>query len=278
MNEKKELQKIFQESISFFKVSGKTAFIHESSENLPLMSILWSENEIHLYYRPKVFRFANDRQTLRAAVDHELCHYFTQNTNVVATLNGFKSTSAAYVDVFREYLAEHFFNKRFPGRKIYVDFKKRIFQPDEIIQLINNLDDTAAQLVAGGVNPYFWMIELLLTIFYDSVYFQVIKDETFKKWCYNRKLNSIYELFSMMIEDFDLIISKHPDAKYDHESHSELIFDSFTGIVGLDFMRLFQNILLFVPNFGFNGWKAPEMISLWQKRLVAIGKNPIDET
>ena len=141
------------------------------------MATFFDDTRIELRYGHKALDLLPQIAEMKALIDHELCHVKTMPTMVLQVLDlpdaKFRTVLQDYVDLFREYLAEQEYVRRFPNRRVYLRTKKKILQPvvDFKRQEFSSLEDLKVAI---------------LRVFYDSICFHMVSDSTFLDWCQER--------------------------------------------------------------------------------------------
>jgi len=218
------VEKEFKCILNEFQVPMTLVHTKKSDHPSSLVSVTWSGNQVTLLYSPQILSTVYDLTELKAILRHEICHIITAPDPRVPTLdvdNPYIETAALhYVDVFREYLAENEFNRRFPNHRRYLQFKKRIFHPDK------SLDEF---LKNDNPNP-FDFFSCLFGIYYDAIYFTLVHDATFQRWCAARYRHGFAELFQYIIEDVAYIDGQ--DTEY--RVKLNLMLHSFNAVVHVD--------------------------------------------
>ena len=141
---------------------------------------------------------------IKATLSHEACHIATlphsevivlSNTNSVQLSDPFQSMQISFIELYDEFLAHKEFARRFRGTEtfsLYDKIKDRDFDNYTII-----LRSTRA----GLMDP----ANAIITILNDAVYFPVVGDSRFLKWCKNNGLLSGSMFLDWLVEDFRFI-------------------------------------------------------------------------
>jgi len=195
LNEIKEtFVQVLQEmglSVNSLKVDLKRASI--------LSAVVFDEKRnVELYYDDNYFRTLTKDQ-ITAELSHEACHIATLPHSGVLFAGGasdfVQSFQIAFIELFDEFLAHKEFARRFRGTKmfdLYQELKGRDFENYGIILKMAR---------SGQMDP----VKALFTILNDAIYFPIVEDARFLKWCKDNELQKTSEFLDWLIEDFRFI-------------------------------------------------------------------------
>jgi len=262
--DKQTLERLFKNTLDDFGIGSEYKVVKEVNMQSLLSVKVDSKGIAVLNYHPKSIRIFINFDELRSAVRHEICHILTLPTHEVPTLMSLgaagMSAHLAYIDIFREYLAEVEYHKRIPDNKPYLVFKKRIFDPNKMISVAYK--DIKKRRPEDGP---FILFDAIFRIFYDAIYFHVKGDCSFREWCEMQNRHALYEFFNIVMNDMEFIQLK----QIDYLQKMELVSTSFDFAFNIDLDRLMiDNKLSLMGSFDEIEYKNDELLSLWQSRNI----------
>jgi hypothetical protein len=151
------------------------------------------ERNVTLEYNDYYFNTLTEDE-IEATLAHESCHISTL-PDIRISAPAADSPEAAFIDIFREYLAHSEFARKFTGTKkfeAWKHLKTRDFRNYEHIL-------TIAQ--AGKMD----IMKALFGILNDAVYFPVAGDQRFAEWCKKNRLTHLPRFLDWLIDDFKFI-------------------------------------------------------------------------
>lgn len=161
------------------------------------------QRNVELNYDDDYFRTLSENE-IKATLSHEACHIATlphskviimANTSSLQLSDPFQSMQMSFIELYDEFLAHKEFARRFRGTEtfsLYDKIKDRDFENYGMI-----LKSARAGLMDAA--------NAIITILNDAVYFPIIGDSRFLKWCKNSRLLSASLLLDWLVEDFRFI-------------------------------------------------------------------------
>jgi len=222
---------------------------------------------VDLVYHPKFLGLMGTLSDLQLSLKHELCHLHTCPTSVISapsSLEGFMLAAfLEYADLFREYLAEREYERRFGVDRDYLSLRRRMFLPDRA--LLEALKGFVGR--SRTIDAVFLGFGGVFRTFHNAACFYVGSDATFHEWCRIRNVQSLYQFFLYTMEDMDQILEE--DVAYLEKL--DLVSDSFKCAVNIYLQGLLQNQALSVvvpldeiPELN------PKIAALWKSRRVRL--------
>ncbi len=164
---------------------------------------------VELFYDDNYFRTLDEGE-IKATLSHEACHIATlpdsrvvvvANTSSYQSNDPFQSMQVSFIEFYDEFLAHKEFARRFRGSEtfaLYDQIKDRDFQN------YNSILKAARLGLMDATNA-------IITILNDAVYFPVIGDSRFQKWCEDSGLLSASAFLDWLLEDFRFIAGLNLD-------------------------------------------------------------------
>jgi hypothetical protein len=166
--------------------------------------VLFDERRnVELNYDDNYFRTLSEDE-IRATLSHEACHIATlpdsnvivmSSTGSLQLSDPFQSMQMSFIELYDEFLAHKEFARRFRGTDtftLYDRIKDGDFNNYSIIL------KTARSGLADATNA-------IILILNDAVYFPLIGDSRFLKWCQDNGLLSVALFLDWLVEDFRFI-------------------------------------------------------------------------
>jgi len=192
----KDLFNEFKKILKLLEVN-KTASVVKDSKPRSVLSVTWNESQALLHYSSKLFEITRDLLQIKSLIEHEVCHIITAPSTQVVVLEtsdiGLFSASTEFVDIFREYIAEKEFVRRRRIAPLYLEAKKKMLSPDTVINQYRK------GFTALGTEKFFAFLVMVSRIFYDSIYFHLVDNDTFVQWCAAAKAEGFLKLFYFVL-------------------------------------------------------------------------------
>jgi hypothetical protein len=224
----------------------------------------WDQDTITLRYRKAHLNDIDSLEVLRVVLKHEVCHVLSIPSSKLQ-LSSSLPAQVAYVDLYREYLAHREFLRRFKNDKeLFLAHEKRAFKPDKAFSGLN-----AALKNCTGIMPFLITFEGLFRVYYDAIYFYLVGDLIFQKYCEVRKAESVYQLGGLIMEDM-AHIEAQPSP---YERKISLMEDSFKCVFNVDLGGLLRNRLSLCQPLDKLPWEiAGNIVALWRARNLPIAE------
>lgn len=232
-----------------------------------LVTIDRNDRGVDLVYHPRFLGLMGTISDLQLSLKHELCHLHTSPTSripVPSSLEGFTLVAfLEYADLFREYLAEREYARRFGVDRAYLSLRRKTFQPGRI------LSDVRAGLKkhGGSTDTVFLAYADLFRTFHEAICFHVLGDVTFQEWCAVRNRRSLYRYFLYVMDDMNRIAQKGVA----YMEKLDLASDSFKCAVNVNLQALLDNETLSVvmPVDEIPGLKR-DIAAQWKTRQIPL--------
>ena len=163
--------------------------------------VLFDEKRnVELNYNGDYFRTLSVDE-IRATLSHEACHIATlphSGVIVVGSTDFVQSMQVTFIELYDEFIAHKEFARRFRGTEtfgLYDKLKDRDF---------NNYTIILKSARAGLMDPAI----ALFTTLNDAIYFPVIEDTRFLKWCQSNGLVKASKFLDWLVDDFRFIGSE----------------------------------------------------------------------
>lgn len=166
--------------------------------------VLFDEKRnVELSYDDNYLRTLSEDE-IRASLSHEACHIATLphsgvivlgTTGSVQLADSLQSMQVSFIELYDEFLAHWDFARRFRGSAtfdLYDRLKNRDFRNYSII--LNSAR-------TGLIDP----ANALFTILNDAIYFPVIGDSRFLKWCKSNTVEKASDFLDWLLDDFRFI-------------------------------------------------------------------------
>ena len=160
----KEIKRQFSSLLEQFGMNTHVELVENKSLESRL-SVLRDQKNIILNYNSKLMNY-NNTSELEGELRHEICHLLTLPTMEIPSYNiqndYVHRAFTEYHDLFREFIAEREFIKRFRDDKTYLNFKKKIFTPETVLsgltsrKDIRNVDLLFAYFITLARKPQFF--------------------------------------------------------------------------------------------------------------------------
>ena len=228
-----------------------------------------AKRNVELNYDDNYFRTLSEGE-IKATLSHEACHIATvpdsnvvvvSNTQTVDPSDPFQSMQISFIELYDEFLAHKEFARRFRGTdtfSLYDRIKDRDFDNYSII-----LKSARAGL-ADATNA-------IILILNDAVYFPVIDDSRFLRWCKDSGLLSLSLLLDWLVDDFRFIKSLSLDRM---ETMRAVVQEGILSI-GVDAaIMLAQDRIAFVSSAPevehLTETKNKDLAARWRERRLAL--------
>jgi hypothetical protein len=217
--------RLLGKSLKEFGLNGQVATITNTEEESSLLNIGWDDHRVELHYKQRALELLARPEDMKAVIDHEVCHIVTIPTlKMIGTGNRLLDPALLeYMDLIREFLAEREFVRRWPHRRGYLQFKKRCFDAERAFS------DHAYYTQELG-NPVYAFWVCLCRVFYDSIYFHLVGDRTFIRWCEQEGRTAYATLFRYAMEDMACIVQQ----PLEYMQKLQLVVDSFKAFICVD--------------------------------------------
>lgn len=160
--------------------------------------VLFDEKRnVELNYNDDYFRTLSVDE-IRPTLSHEACHIATlphSGVTVVGSTDFVQSMQVSFIELYDEFLAHKEFARRFRGTEtfgLYDKLKDKDF---------NNYTIILKSARAGLMDPAI----ALFTTLNDAIYFPVIEDTRFLKWCQSNGLVKASKFLDWLFDDFRFI-------------------------------------------------------------------------
>jgi hypothetical protein len=252
-------------AVSSLKVEMKRARIQAE--------VLFDEKRnVELNYDDDYFRTLSEDE-IRATLSHEACHIATLphsevivvgNTGSVRLSDPFQSMQISFIELYDEFLAHKEFARRFRGTdtfSLYDKIKDRDFNNYTII-----LKSARTGLMDAA--------NAILTILNDAVYFPVIGDSRFLKWCQSNGLAKASGFLDWLLDDFRFIEGLNLDRA---ETMRTVVQEGVLSLGVEPSILLTQNRIAFASSApeaeSMLSQKNKDLAERWRERRLAISSN-----
>jgi len=168
------------------------------------------QRNLTLKYNPLFLRTKTE-EVIDALLLHEACHVSTLPDSLIRVpdTGNIDQTMfiADYLTNYDEYLAHIEFVNKFKQDKRYEDLKQRHIDLFENFETIKDSTKTFLNIgTAKGlqISPL-KVLQQLLSIAYDALFFYVAEDNSFSKWCKKHGTEELYVFIGWEFEDFEHI-------------------------------------------------------------------------
>jgi hypothetical protein len=230
------------------------------------------ERNVELNYDDNYFRTLSEDE-IKATLSHEACHIATlphskviimANTRSLQLSDPFQSMQMSFIELYDEFLAHKEFARRFRGTdtfSLYDKIKDRDFDNYGII-----LKSARAGLMDAA--------NAIITILNDAVYFSVIGDSRFLKWCKNNGLQSASLFLDWLVDDFRFI----EGLNLDRDETMRTVVQEGVLSLGVDAaIMLSQDRVVFLSSApeaeNMMETKNRDLAVRWRERRLAISSN-----
>lgn len=252
-------------TVSSLKVEMKRARIQAE--------VLFDEKRnVELNYDDDYLRTLSQDE-IKSTLSHEACHIATlphskvivvANTDSVQLSDPFQSMQISFIELYDEFLAHKEFARRFRGTdtfSLYDKIKDRDFNNYTII-----LKSARAGLMDAA--------NAIITILNDAVYFPMIGDSRFLKWCKNSGLLSASLFLDWLVEDFRFIEGLNLDRA---ETMRTVVQEGVLSL-GVDAATMLtQDRMVFASSApeaeSMMETKNRDLAGRWRERRLAISSN-----
>jgi hypothetical protein len=231
-----------------------------------------AQRNVELYYDDNYLRTL-DGGEIKATLSHEACHIATvpdsnvvvvSNTKTVDPSDPFQSMQISFIELYDEFLAHKDFAQRFRGSDtfaLYDRIKGRDFNNYSIIL------KSARTGWADATNAF-------ILILNDAIYFPVIGDTRFLKWCKESGVLSLSLLLDWLVDDFKFIEGLNLERM---ETMRTVVQEGILSI-GVDpATMLAEDRIAFVSSAAeaenLTETKNRELADRWRKRRLSISGN-----
>jgi hypothetical protein len=234
------------------------------------------KRNLTLKYSPLTLRTITE-EAIDALLLHEACHVSTlPNTLLrVPEIGGAEGISfmANNLTNYDEYLAHVDFVSKFRHDPRYEALKEQqisLFANFETMINSMKLIIGAAQKAGKGLNQY-WVLEQLGGIAYDALFFFVVGDPSFLKWCKDRSLEGLGVFIDWIYEDFEHIRKLGLPRK---ESHDKVIVSGTLSMSVNPLKLLFFGQIEFAETTKglheemMQKGRDSDLVELWEKRRL----------
>lgn len=227
------------------------------------------QRNVELNYDDNYFRTLSEGE-IRATLSHEACHIATvpdsnviimANTASVQLSDPFQSMQIAFIELYDEFLAHKEFARRFRGTDMFSLYDK-IKDKD-----FNNYTIILKSARAGLMDP----ANAILTILNDAVYFPIIGDSRFLKWCQSNRLLSGSLFLEWLVDDYRFI----EGLRLNRAETMRTVVQEGVLSLGVDApIMLAQDRIVFVSSApeaeSIMETKNRDLAGRWRKRRLAI--------
>ena len=176
------------------KIAYNSVKVFRDDNLYAVLGIKWDdENNFSLAY----IEFVNDLkpEEVKSLLKHEICHFLSIRTTKIRTIR-VAEEYVKYAMIFREFLAHKEFRKRFGIDEGLASFHRGNLKHYDVLvkqaRLIRQI---------SRVEDYQRLLYFFLSILYDAIYFYVMKDDWFRRWCQRRNLSALHRVYEWIYED-----------------------------------------------------------------------------
>ena len=195
---------IFSEALERVGASYRSLSVEPSPDLNKIVEMGWSRNKkIRFRYNDLLFRAYNKEQ-IEQILLHEACRYMVQPKIKIpeGSSEDIDIFFENYATIYKEYLADAEFNRRFPDHTPFFAYKlQQQIYSRTLIKYIGYLK-------TQKIIPDAWSLaQWILGILYNAIYFFEAYPEAIQVWCTSLHLNMMHRYFSWIYEDFKTIKS-----------------------------------------------------------------------
>jgi hypothetical protein len=235
--------------------------------------VLFDEKRnVELNYDDDYFRTLSQDE-ISATLSHEACHIATLphsgvivvgNTDSVQLSDPFQSMQISFIELYDEFLAHKEFARRFRGTdtfSLYDKIKDRDFNNYTII-----LKSARSGLMDAA--------NAIITILNDAVYFPVVGDSRFLKWCQSNGLAKASGFLDWLLDDFRFIEGLNLDRA---ETMRTVVQEGILSLGVEASILLTQNRIAFASSApeaeSMLSQKNKDLAERWRERRLAISSS-----